>query len=149
MEEHSSPSGQSVVLHATTVDYRGNGVLISGASGTGKSALALQLMALGATLVSDDRTLITRDGSKLIATAPKSIEGLIEARGVGLLQAVHTPSTSLHLAVDMGVTETERLPPLREFRHSFISLTCLYKVAAPYFPAAILQYLKQGRREER
>lgn len=149
MQERDRLSGQSVTLHATTVDYGGKGVLIAGASGAGKSALALDLMALGATLVADDRTIVTCTDENYIASAPKAIEGMIEARGVGLLLAERTERSALVLAIDLDRTETERLPPPRRFERGFVSLTCLNKVDAPYFPAAILQYLKVGRREGR
>ena len=55
------------MLHATTVALAGQGVLILGPSGSGKSGLALQLMAMGAELVADDRTIVTARGSTLHA----------------------------------------------------------------------------------
>jgi HPr kinase/phosphorylase len=48
------PETTRLYLHASAVSLDGNGVLICGASGTGKSTLALQLMALGAELIADD-----------------------------------------------------------------------------------------------
>ena len=57
-----------------------------GPSGAGKSALALQLLALGAELVADDRTDIIRQGDHLIADVPQAIAGMIEARGMGILE---------------------------------------------------------------
>ena len=66
----------------------GAALLILGASGRGKSALALGLMAAGATLVADDRThLHARRRRQLVASAPAAIAGLIEARGIGILKA--------------------------------------------------------------
>ena len=47
-----------LTVHGTTVARAGRAVLILGASGTGKSALALQMIALGARLVADDLSLI-------------------------------------------------------------------------------------------
>lgn len=122
-------------------------MLIAGASGSGKSALALQLMAFGAALVSDDRTCIVRRDGHYVASAPAAIAGLIEARGVGVLGATPMAETRLVLAIDMDRTETERLPPRRVFNADGLSLPCLYKIDAPYFPAVILQYLKNGRRD--
>ena len=61
----------SDILHATCVAFGANAVLILGAAGSGKSALALQLMALGCDLVSDDRTAVVAEGAKLIAAAPR------------------------------------------------------------------------------
>ncbi len=64
--------------HASCVAYGGRGVLILGASGRGKSALALRLMALGAVLVADDRTDLCREGDSVMARAPDAIKGMIE-----------------------------------------------------------------------
>ena len=119
--------------------------MILGPSGSGKSALALQLMAMGCDLVSDDRTVVTARDGVLIASAPEAIRGRIEARGVGLLTAAAAPSATVVLAVDLRRDETERLPPWRTHRVLDIDLPLLHRVASPHFPAAILQYLKSGR----
>lgn len=133
-------------LHATTVSVDGQGVVICGPSGAGKSSLALQLVALGATLVADDRTCIHRQNDTLIAHAPDTIAGLIEARGVGLLQLPQTNSVPLVLSVDMGRQEMERLPQLHQMTILGLALTCLHNVASAHFPAAILLYLKGERK---
>ena len=73
-------------MHATCVAVGPHAALIRGASGRGKSGLALQLLAMGAVLVSDDRTRLWRAGDALMADAPDTIRGRIEARGVGILR---------------------------------------------------------------
>jgi HPr kinase/phosphorylase len=134
-----------VNLHGSCVALSGRGVLILGPSGTGKSALALVLMAYGCDLVSDDRTDVTlRDGA-LEATAPDAIEGRIEARGVGLLRADAVKSARLVLAVDLAHLESARLPQPRHYPVLGIGLPLLHRVESAHFPAAILQYLKAGR----
>ena len=86
------------ILHATCVAVDGRGLLILGPSGSGKSGLALRLIALGATLVSDDRTRITAHEGLLTATCPSpAILGLIEARGLGLLRAPVTESAKVQV----------------------------------------------------
>lgn len=102
------------ILHATAVSFGPGAVLLLGPSGAGKSGLALQLMALGARLVADDRVLVfLRDGHPH-AAAPEAIRGRIEARGVGILAVPAAPATPIRLAVDLGRSETDRLPPRRE-----------------------------------
>ncbi len=133
-------------VHATTVALAGRGVLITGASGTGKSALGLTLMAHGCDLVADDRTELIREGDRLLARCPPAISGLIEARGVGLLRARPVSGAQVVLAVDMDVTETDRMPPLRHRRWLDCDIPLLHKVETGYFAAAILQYLKSGER---
>lgn len=137
------------VLHATCVAYAGAGVLILGASGRGKSRLALQMIALGADLVADDRTTVrvahVKDRPALIADAPDTLRGLIEARGVGLLRAQAYGPCPLALVVDLDRNETDRLPPMRETVLSGITLPVLHMVDSAAFPAAILQYVRHGR----
>ena len=140
-------SREPSILHATTVAVNGRGVLITGPSGSGKSSLALQLLALGAKLVADDRTIVTNQNGTLTAFAPASIEGLIEARGVGVLELPPAGPTPLALVVDLDRTETERLPRLHQLNLLDIVLPCLHNCATPHFPAAILLYLEGNRKE--
>ena len=103
------------VRHATTVALGGLAVMIEGPSGSGKSALGLTLMALGGALVADDRTQVSWDPARnrLMTGAPPTLPHAIEARGIGLLPAALAVSTPLWRVVDLGVRETERLPPDR------------------------------------
>lgn len=134
-----------VVLHASAVAWDGRAALILGPSGAGKSALALHLMAYGATLVADDRVEVSRRGEGLVAACPPAIRGLVEARGVGLLAADCLPEAEIVLAVDLSLTETERLPPLRQMTVLGIVLPLVHRGESGHFPAAVLQYLKRGR----
>ncbi len=133
-------------VHGTTVAWGPGAVLILGASGSGKSALALELMALGCVLVSDDQTELQRQGAVLRATAPAPLRGMIEARHVGLLAAEVQESAIVTLVVDLSQVEAERLPPEHKHHLLGLELPLLYAVHAGYFPAAILQYLKGARR---
>jgi len=136
-----------VTLHASTVALGDTAVLICGAAGRGKSALALQLMALGLVLVADDRTILQMERGRVMATCPAAISGLIEARGVGILSASPRAAAWVGLAVDLDQTETERLPPLRRIRLLGQDLPLLWQVPQAHFPAAIVQWLKAGRRD--
>lgn len=64
---------------------RWRGVLIEGPSGSGKSDLALRALDAGWSLVADDRVLVWACEGRLYGRAPDPIEGLIEARGLGVL----------------------------------------------------------------
>ena len=138
--EHPGP----VTLHASCVALEERGLLLCGPSGSGKSALALELMARGAALVADDRVGIRVRQARLWARAPAAISGLIEARGVGLLRAVPVAEVQLCVIVDMSVLETERLPRHVEEDLLGVVLPKLNRVDSPYFPAALIQYLKGG-----
>ena len=100
---------RSVNIHASCVAIGGKGVLILGKSGSGKSDLALRLMDEGAKLVADDRTLLFVMRGKLYAQAPRSIAGLMEVRGLGIVALPFAPKAVVALAVQLG-TAAERLP---------------------------------------
>lgn len=135
-----------LILHATTVALgEDRGLLILGPSGSGKSGLALQLIALGAQLVADDRTTVHDEGGALIATCPPALRGRIEARTVGILNAPHLPRARLILAVDLGQTETERLPPRRSVTITTTPLDLVLGSASSHLPSALLCYLLHGR----
>lgn len=133
-------------IHATAVALGpGRGVLILGPSGSGKSSLALRLMALGAQLVADDRVELMAEGGGLNARAPAVLRGRIEARGVGILRAESLEAAQLVLAVDMGRDETERLPPFREITFHGITLPLVLRLQHGHLESVILQWLRGGR----
>ena len=102
-------------LHATAVAQwkPGTGwraILISGPSGAGKSDLALRLIGRGWRLVADDYVHVFASGEGLYVTAPDTIRGRIEARGLGVIGACVQGVVRLVLAVDLVETAPERLP---------------------------------------
>lgn len=131
--------------HATTIAVQGKGVMIRGASGSGKSSVGLQLLAQGAELVSDDRTIVVVKNSKLMASPPAALRGLIEARGIGLLRRGYLSSVPVDLIVDLDHVETERLPPLRETSLLGVTVPLLHKVVSDAWPSAIYTYLTSHR----
>jgi serine kinase of HPr protein (carbohydrate metabolism regulator) len=111
MNQASAP-GQRLsaeTLHASTVATNGHAVLIAGPSGAGKSDLALRLLDRGFTLVSDDRTLVRRDGDRLIASAPPNIAGKLEIRGIGIVDMETVNNLPVALFVEL-TSEIQRLP---------------------------------------
>ncbi|WP_298492611.1 serine kinase [uncultured Maritimibacter sp.] len=122
------------------------GLLIRGASGSGKSSLALDLIARGARLVSDDITEVVTGAEDLpILSSPGRMQGVIEARGVGLIRVPHLGRAPLTLVVEMDLAETERLPPLRTAQIGHHTVPCLHRVDNPAFPAAIWALMIGGR----
>jgi serine kinase of HPr protein (carbohydrate metabolism regulator) len=102
-------------LHATAVAQWAPGagwraILISGPSGAGKSDLALRLLGRGWRLVSDDYVHVFASGEGLYVTAPETIRGRIEARGLGIIGACVQGVVRLVLAVDLVESAPERLP---------------------------------------
>ena len=99
----------SEIVHASCVAIGGRGVLIAGRSGSGKSDLSLRLIDRGAILVSDDYTLAANDRGRLIASAPDTIAGKIEVRGIGLIELEAASGVPICLLVDLDGAP-ERLP---------------------------------------
>ena len=105
----TGPRLSSETMHASSVAIDGRAVLISGPSGAGKSDLALRLLDRGFTLVSDDQTLVRRDGERLIAAAPPTIVGKLEIRGVGIVEMDTVSDVPVALLVEL-TSDIERLP---------------------------------------
>lgn len=75
-----------ITIHGVLVDIYGEGVLIMGESGIGKSEAALELIRRGHRLVSDDAVEIRKiSDDTLIGTSPELTRHLIELRGIGII----------------------------------------------------------------
>jgi len=96
-------------VHASTVATGRRAVLLSGPSGSGKSDLALRLIDRGFTLVSDDQTIVRREGDRLIASAPPTIAGKLEVRGLGIVEMETVTDVPIALFVEL-TSDIERLP---------------------------------------
>ena len=102
---------RELLLHATTVALAGVGVAIEGPSGSGKSDLALRLIDGGARLVADDQTRVERQDGQLVASPPPAIAGLIEVRGLGIVELPYEPDVVLRLLVaPVAANDVERMP---------------------------------------
>ncbi len=110
-----------VLVHATTVmlgeacapfGARVDGaVLLIGASEAGKSDVALRLIAMGAKLISDDQTVLMDQDGRLVASAPPSLHGQMEIRGVGIVNVTPAPPAPVVLTVRLDEAATvPRLP---------------------------------------
>lgn len=104
--EENPPRNQGNV-HATGMVLGGRGVMVRGPSGAGKSLLVLEalerweLRGLSALLVADDRLDLALSNGHLTMEAPKTIAGLIELRGRGIVRRPYQGRAQVHLVVDL------------------------------------------------
>lgn len=136
---------ERVTVHASTVAFDlpdgPRALVLSGRSGSGKSALALELLAIGARLVSDDQTVLHAENGQLIATVPPTIAGLIEWRGVGLLPVAHLERAPVVAWVDMDISAQDRLPAPRWHHVLDVRLPCLHLPGHGAVAAGLRQYM--------
>ena len=107
--QNTGPRISAETVHASTVALDGRAVLISGPSGSGKSDLTLRLLDRGFTLVSDDQTIVRKDGDRLVASAPSNIAGKLEIRGIGIVDIETTKNAPVALLVEL-TSDFQRLP---------------------------------------
>jgi serine kinase of HPr protein (carbohydrate metabolism regulator) len=105
----TGPRLSAETVHASTVASDGRAVLITGPSGSGKSDLTLRLLDRGFTLVSDDQTIVKKDGDRLIASAPPNIAGKLEIRGIGIVDMDIVTDLPVALLVEL-TSDIQRIP---------------------------------------
>ncbi|PVM81167.1 HPr kinase/phosphorylase [Caulobacter radicis] len=123
------------------------GVLIEGASGSGKSDLALRALEAGFRLVADDRVVTFVSEGRLYGRAPDPLKGLIEVRGFGIVPEPALPFAEITLlarCVD-DPARIERLPQTRTERLLGLDLPAFelwpLEPAAPAKIARMLEHL--------
>lgn len=109
-------------IHATALVLDGQGVIVLGRSGSGKTSLALELLwrchmnNITCSLVADDRVNVESQNGRLIASVPDTLAGLVEVRGSGIHSIAFQNSSTLHLAVRLvEPKEVQRVAPEGEF----------------------------------
>jgi serine kinase of HPr protein (carbohydrate metabolism regulator) len=126
------------LIHASCVEIDGSAALLRGAPGSGKSDLALRLIDSGARLVADDQVEVVAIRGELIASAPDTIAGLVEVRGLGVVRlpdAKFTPRARLSLVIDLGPSAAvARLPEAAAVTIEGVTLPLL--VLAPFEASA-------------
>ncbi|PLR28576.1 serine kinase [Caulobacter zeae] len=123
------------------------GVLIEGASGAGKSDLALRALEAGFRLVADDRVVTFVSDGRLYGRAPDPLKGRMEVRGFGIVTEPALPLAEITLLVRCvdDPSRIERLPPTRTERLLGLDLPAFelwpLEPAAPAKIARMLEHL--------
>lgn len=107
----------SPTIHASAVLVGARAVLIRGAAGAGKSNLAFALIQAGenctlpfARLVGDDRVHVVAVNGRVLVRPAETLKGLIEIRGLGVRRVPFEPLAVVGFVVDLGATDSERVP---------------------------------------
>jgi len=108
-------------IHASAFQFNGRGILLRGASNSGKSSITLKMIDDAALsrqscdLVADDQVILEKRDGTLCAKAPDTLFGLIEVRGIGVVNVNGKRQCSIDLIVDLVPREhLERLPDQSE-----------------------------------
>lgn len=116
--------------HATAVLLGSHALLIRGPSGSGKSRLAWSLLDAAdredlrfARLVADDRVALSAVNGRLIASVPKTIEGMIELRGSGIRHVPFERYAVAGMVVDLAAADAERVPAPTALRTTILGVT--------------------------
>ena len=109
--------------------------------------MALNLIAYGAKLVSDDRTILTTDDKQVIVKPVQSIAGKIEARGIGILFCEFVESAPLIVVVNLDEDETERLPTRRTINYFGYDVDLIRARNNLDIAPALVQFLHAGREQ--
>ena len=136
------------LVHGTAVALGDVAALFRGASGSGKSDLALRCLGLpagsligqSARLVADDQVILTRDGSGLSVSAPPTIAGRLEVRGIGIITVGAVTPARLALVVDLVPPQSvERMPELGWCRIDGVDVAAI--ALTPFEGSAALKVL--------
>jgi HPr kinase/phosphorylase len=125
-------------LHGVLLVVRNSGVLLTGPSGCGKSSLALELIATGHTLLSDDAPLlrVTQEG-RLEGCCPPLLHALLHVRGLGVINVARLYGeqavTERHV-IDLWIQLGNTSPSFCEPTHAtHLQQTLLFGVRLPMF----------------
>jgi serine kinase of HPr protein (carbohydrate metabolism regulator) len=114
-------AGATPTVHASAVLAGPRAVLLRGPAGSGKSRLAMGLLAAAQTgllrfarLVGDDRVHLEASHGRLLVRPAEPLAGMIEVRGVGIRRLAYESVAAVGLVVDLSAQDAERLPAVTE-----------------------------------
>lgn len=126
-------NGTPVILHGVFMEVLRLGVLLSGASGVGKSELALELLNRGHRLIADDAPeFFCSEGGRVCGRCPEALRDFLEVRGLGVIDiramfgaAVMVAEAELQLVLHLEAMNREQLAGVDRLRPSRDNCTVL------------------------
>jgi serine kinase of HPr protein (carbohydrate metabolism regulator) len=136
-----------IIVHGTGVALGDKGALLRGASGSGKSDLALRFLYLSSehlgarpALISDDRVLLEKRNGRIFASAPSPLGLNMEVRGVGIVAAAHTAeSIELTQLVDLDDPMAIARLPAGDEREEILGVPVRRSRLDPFEPSAAIK----------
>lgn len=133
-------------VHGVLLNVYGKGVLMIGESGMGKSEIALELIRHGHILIADDRVDVKRTHGQLIGQSPPLLAGMIEIRGIGIMnvtQMFGASSTMSKSNIDF-VIELEPWNDQSDYLRAGIEETEPYSILGLSVPKLVFP-VREGR----
>ncbi len=139
-----------MTVHATSVAVGPAAVLLRGPSGSGKSDLALRLISTAALaaggdrtcqLIADDQTVLRLNSGRLMASAPSTLAGKLEVRGVGIIDVPWRNDVEVRLVIDLTSGEHIERFPLSDETANLLGQAISRRRLAPFEPSAPLKVL--------
>jgi serine kinase of HPr protein (carbohydrate metabolism regulator) len=135
----------STLVHGTCVALGESAAILVGASGSGKSDLALRFVLgtpaeLEPALISDDQIRVTVSDGRLIASAPETIAGRIEVRGIGIVPLVARTSAEVKLIIRLVEPDAvPRMPPAQAQTQKLCGIDLPVMLLTPFEASAHLK----------
>lgn len=107
------------IFHASAVAIDGRGVVLLGASGSGKSSLTARLLQIcEGEFIGDDRLVLDEQDGQIFASPHDTLRGLLELRGLGVVRRAYISRAPIHLAVELCAREdVARMAPADWFTY--------------------------------
>ena len=129
-----------VTRHGVLVEVYGEGILILGDSGVGKSETAIELVKRGHRLVADDAVELRRVSAReIVGTAPENIRHFIELRGIGIVNVARMfgiGAVKLNEKVEL-VVELEPWDKNKEYNRTGLE-TSFYNILGVNIPSTVI-----------
>ncbi|HBQ22134.1 MAG: hypothetical protein DBW67_04735 [SAR116 cluster bacterium] len=129
--------GACMKLQANGFSYRGEGILLTGPSGIGKTGLMLEMIRSGGQLVGDDAVVLHNQSGSLFMTPPDATKGLVELRGVGVIRLEPAEKILVTMHLCLGHKISERLPNAQQVSWLGVGLPSYFLLMDQFAPARL------------
>ena len=133
-------------VHGVLMNVFGKGVLIIGESGMGKSEVALELILKGHSMIADDRVDVYRVKEHLVGSAPDLIKGMLEIRGIGIIDVTQMFGVRAFLETEQidFVIEFEPWDNNKQYLRAGVEEQLFYEALGVKIPKIVFP-VKEGR----